>query len=134
MYIYQEARQMVPHPVLTEVRQIAANQVLLVYDQRADFGSATRLSNYWIRSNKGAGGAASLGMDEALTAANAIRPEAAMITAADNTNMRFIITFRERPMTGVTHIVLPCFVGVEGMTGYGGANWGPFSRNVFIGM
>lgn len=134
MYIYPESRQMVPYPVLTEVRQISPNQVLMVYDQRADLGSATRVSNYWIRSNKGAGGAASLGMNESLTEANAFRPDTAMITAADNTNMRFVITFRERVITGVTHIVLPCFVSLEGMTGYGGANWGPLSHNVFIGM
>ncbi|MGG6312289.1 hypothetical protein [Paenibacillus macerans] len=107
MLPFQDSRQMVPHPVLIEARQMTPNQILLTYDQRADLASATRVSNYWIRSNMGPGGAASLDMGEALTAANAIRPEAGMITPVDNSNTRFVIMFRERIMTGVTHIVLP---------------------------
>jgi hypothetical protein len=79
-------------------------------------------------------GIATVGMGEALTPSNAIRPDAGMITQVDNSNMRFYMTFRVNAMSGVMHTVLPCFVNLEGMTGFRGENWGPFSRNVFIGM
>ncbi|MEC0249013.1 hypothetical protein P4H65_24795 [Paenibacillus chitinolyticus] len=123
-----------PHPVLVEARQTAPNQILMTYDQRSDLASATNVSNYWIRSNMGPADIASAGMSEALTAANAIRPDMAMITPADNSRMRFLLTFRVNAMRGVMYTVLPCFVNLEGMTGFRGENWGPFSRNMFIGM
>lgn len=131
--LYAE-RQMMPHPVIVEARQIAPNQILMTYDQRSDFASATNVSNYWIRSNIGPVGIASVGMLDALTAENSIRPDMAMITPADNSRMRYIMTFRVNAMSGVMYIVLPCFVNLEGMTGFRGGNWGPFSRNMFIGM
>jgi len=135
MLTYQNERQMIPHPILLEARQIAPNQILISYDQRTDLTSAMNVSNYWIRSNmEKPAGIATVGMSDALTASNAIRPDVAMITPADNSNMRFVITFRVSALSGVMHTVLPCFVNLEGMTGYMGENWGPFSRNVFIGM
>lgn len=126
-------REMMPHPIITEARQIAANQILMTYDQRTDLASATNVSNYWIRSNMGPVGIASVGMKEALTANNAIRPDMARITPADNSRMRYIMTFRVNAMSGVMYTVLPCFVNLEGMTGFRGENWSPFSRNMFIG-
>ncbi|HEY4390897.1 MAG TPA: hypothetical protein VGN02_06070, partial [Paenibacillus sp.] len=78
-------RQTIPHPILLEARLIASNQILLSYDKRTDLASATNVSNYWIRSNMGPDGIASVGMSDALTAENAIRPDMAMITPADNT-------------------------------------------------
>jgi hypothetical protein len=92
------------------------------------------VSNYWIRSNMGPAGIASVGMNEALTAANAIRPDMAMIAPADNSRMRFVMIFSVNAMSGVMYTVLPCFVNLEGMTSYMGENWGPLSRNMFIGM
>ena len=130
---FQPQRQMMLHPVLLEARQTAPNQILMTYDRRAESASATNVSNYWIRGNAGALGIASVGMGEALSAENAIRSDRAVITAADNTGMRYLMTFRDNAMTGVPYIVLPCFVNLEGMTGYRGGNWGPMSRNVFIG-
>ncbi|WP_336785030.1 hypothetical protein [Paenibacillus sp. MMO-177] len=124
---------MPPHPILLEARQVASNQILLTYDKRADIASATNVSNYWIRSNM-AVGIASVGMKDALTAENAIRPDMAMITPADNSMMRFALTFRVNAMSGVMYTVLPCFVNLEGMTGYRGENWATFSKNMFIGM
>ncbi|PPA93234.1 hypothetical protein C4A77_19340 [Brevibacillus laterosporus] len=127
--------QTTPYPILVEARQLAPNQLLLTYDQPTDLASATTISNYWIRSNRtNPTDIASLGMGEALTKANAIRPEMGMITPVDNSRMRFTMTFRVSAFSGVLYIVLPCFVNLEGRTGYMGENWGPFSRNVFIGM
>jgi hypothetical protein len=127
-------QQIIPHPILVEAMQVAPNQILMTYDQRCDFASATTVTNYWIRSNIGRGGIASVDMSGALTAQNSIRPDMAMITPADDSGMRFAMTFRTVAMPGVMYIVLPCFVNLEGMTGYRGENWGPFSRNMFIGM
>ncbi|GMK45876.1 hypothetical protein [Paenibacillus glycanilyticus] len=122
------------HPVLMSARQIAANQILLTYDRRADLNSAVRLSNYWIRSNAGTNSAASVNMGDALTASNAIRPDMAMITPADNSGMHFLMTFRSNIPPRTFYIVLPCFVNLEGGAGFNGENWGPFSMNMFIGM
>jgi hypothetical protein len=131
---YYTEQQIIPHPILTEARQVAPNQILLTYDQRTELSSAANVSNYWIRSNMGAVGIASVNMGEALTVENAIRPDMAMITPADNSRMRYVMTFSVSAMRGVMYIVLPCFVNLEGMTGYRGENWGPFSRNMFVGM
>ncbi|WP_227011839.1 hypothetical protein [Paenibacillus lutimineralis] len=127
-------RQTIPHPILLEARLIASNQILLSYDKRTDLASATNVSNYWIRSNMGPVGIASVGMSDALTAENAIRPDMAMITPADNSMMRYVMGFRVNAMPGIMYTVLPCFVNLEGMTGYRGENWAPFSRNMFFGM
>jgi hypothetical protein len=130
-----DERQMVAHPILMEARQIAPNQILITFDQPTDLASATTISNYWIRSNmSNPTDIASVGMSDALTAANAIRPDVGMITPADNSNMRFVVTFTVNATKGVFYIVLPCFVSLQGRTGYRGENWGPFSRNMFIGM
>ncbi|MCM3289923.1 hypothetical protein M3661_07245 [Paenibacillus sp. MER 180] len=135
MLSFHTERQMLPHPILLEARQIAPNQILLNYDQRTDLASAMNVSNYWIRSNmERPAGIATVGMREALTASNAISPNFGMITPADNSNMRFVMTFRVNAMSGVMYTVLPCFVNLEGMTGFRGENWAPFSRNMFIGM
>lgn len=135
MNTYHYDRETVPHPILLEARQIAPNQILISYDQRTDLASATNTSNYWIRSNmENPSGIATVGMSEALMATNAIRPDVGMITPVDNSNMRFLVTFKVNAVSGVMYTVLPCFVSLEGRTGYMGQNWGPFSRNVFIGM
>lgn len=126
--------QQVPHPILVEAMQIAPNQILMTYDQRTELASAMNVSNYWIRSNMGAVGIASVNMSDALTVMNAIRPDMAMIAPVDDSRMRYVMTCRSSAMIGVMYIVLPCFVNLEGMTGYRGENWGPFSRNMFIGM
>lgn len=131
---HTERQMMIPHPILLDARQTASNQILLTYDKRTDLASATNVSNYWIRSNMGPVGIASVGMKDALTAENAIRPDMAMITLADNSMMRYFLTFRVNAMSGVMYTVLPCFVNLEGMTGFRGENWAPFSRNMFIGM
>lgn len=127
-------QQIVPHPVLLEARQVAPNQILMTYDHRSDLASATNVSNYWIRGSMGAVGIASVNMGNMLVSENAVRPDMATIAAADNSMMRFIMTFRVSATRGVTYIVLPCFVNLEGMSGYRGENWGPFSRNMFVGM
>jgi len=128
------SRQMVAHPILLEARQISSNQILMTYDKPTDLTSATNVSNYWIRSNMGPVGIASVGMKEALTAENAIRPDMGMIAPVDNSKMRFVIAFRTNAMQGVMYTVLPCFVNLEGMSGFMGENWGPNSKNMFIGM
>ena len=56
------------------------------------------------------------------------------ITPVDNSKMTFIMMFRVNAMSGVLYVVLPCFINLEGRTGFMGGNWGPFSRNMFIGM
>jgi hypothetical protein len=96
--------------------------------------SVTNVSNYWIRSNIGPGGIASVNMKDTLTANNAIRPDMARITLADNSRMRYIMAFRVNVMPGIMYIVLPCSVNLEGMTGFRGENWSAFSKNMFIGM
>ncbi|WP_235680230.1 hypothetical protein [Paenibacillus albicereus] len=110
------------------------NQLLLTYDKPADLASAMNVSNYWIRSNMEPVGIASVGMKDALTPENAIRPDLAMITLADQTMTRFYLTFRINAVSGILYTVLPCFVSLQGMSGYTGENWAPFSRNMFIGM
>lgn len=37
-------------------------------------------------------------------------------------------------MSGVLHVVIPCYVNLEGRSGYMGENLSPFSRNAFIGI
>ncbi|MBB6669170.1 hypothetical protein [Cohnella nanjingensis] len=125
------------HPILAEARQIAPNQIIMTYDKRTDLASATNVSNYWIRSNVEQPippGMATEGMDWGLTELNAVRPDFARITPIDHSNMRFVMTFRFNAISGIMHVVLPCFVNLEGMTGFDGENWGPYSRNMFIGM
>lgn len=135
MFTNQNDGQMITHPILLEARQIAPNQILINYDQRTDLASAMNVSNYWIRSNmERPTGIATVGMSAPLTASNAIRPDVGMITPIDNSNMRFVMTFMVNAVSGVMYTVLPCFVNLEGMSGYMGENWGPFSRNMFIGM
>lgn len=135
MFTNQNDGQMITHPILLEARQIAPNQILINYDQRTDLASAMNVSNYWIRSNmERPTGIATVGMSAPLTASNAIRPDVGMITPIDNSNMRFVMTFIVNAVSGVMYTVLPCFVNLEGMSGYMGENWGPFSRNMFIGM
>ncbi|WP_391115852.1 hypothetical protein [Psychrobacillus sp. L3] len=128
------AFRQVDHPVLVEATQIAPNQISITYDQPADFASATNVSNYWIRSNMGPIGIATVGMNDPLMSSNAIRPEIGMITPVSNSKTRFVMSFRVNAMTGVMYTVLPCFVNLEGRTGFMGENWGPLSRNMFIGM
>jgi len=135
MINFQNGRQVTPHPILLEARQSAANQILITYDQRTDLESATNVSNYWIRSTmETPAGIATVGMSDALMSSNSIRPDMAQIAPVDNSNLKFHITFRVNAVSGILYTVLPCFVNLEGMTGYMGANWGPASRNVFIGM
>lgn len=132
---FDERETVMPHPVVMEARQIAPNQLLITYDQPTDLVSATNISNYWIRSNMSTPtDIASLGMGEALTKDNTIRADRGMITPIDNSKMRFVMTFNTNATMGVNYIVLPCFVNLDGRTGFTGANWGPFSRNMFIGM
>lgn len=133
MLSFHAERQMIPHPILLEARQTALNQILMTYDKHTDLASATNVANYWIRSNM-PDGIANVGMKDALTAENAIRPDMAKITAADNWMTRYFMTFRVNAMSGVMYTVLPCFVNLEGMTGFRGENWDPFSRNMFVGM
>jgi hypothetical protein len=130
-----EREMVMSHPVVVEARQIAMNQILVTYDQPADLASATNISNYWIRSNMpNPNDIASVGMGEALTRENTIRADKGMIAAIDNSKMRFVMTFNTNATMGVLYILLPCFVNLEGRSGYTGANWGPFSRNMFIGL
>lgn len=134
---YHNNRQKLPFPIVLEAKQIAPNQILITYDQRTDLSSATNVSNYWIKSNIEhpiTAGISTEGMDYALTESNSIRPDAASIAPIDNSKMRFVMTFRTKAISGLMHIVLPCFVNLEGRTGYNDENWGPFSRNMFIGM
>ncbi|WP_144597597.1 MULTISPECIES: hypothetical protein [Bacillus] len=127
-------RQMVVHPILLEVRQISSNQILMIYDKPIDLVSVTNVSNYWIRSTMGPVGIASVGMREALMTENAIRPDMGMIEPVDNSKIRFVITFKVNAMQGVMYTVLPCFVNLDGMSGFMGENWGPNSKNMFVGM
>ncbi|EIT86672.1 hypothetical protein A374_03839 [Fictibacillus macauensis ZFHKF-1] len=124
----------VPHPVIVEVRQISRNQLLIAYDQQADLATATRIQNYWIRSNKGVGDIASLNMEDGLSMMNSLRPGMATIEPVRNSRRRFLITFKQPAMRGVTYIVLPCYVGLSGQPQFGGANWGAYSHNTFVGM
>jgi hypothetical protein len=117
MFSFDAERQMMPHPILLEVRQTGLNQILMTYDKRTDLASASNVANYWIRSNMPVG-IASVGMKDALTAENAIRPDMAMITPADNSMMRYFMTFRANVVSGAMYTVLPCFVNLEGMTGF----------------
>jgi hypothetical protein len=133
MYPFPLERQTV-HPVLTTVRQTAANQILLSYDRPADLTSAVQVSNYWIRSNAGPNGAATVNMGDALSAANAIRSDSAVINPADNSGMHFILTRRNSIPSRTLYIVLPCYVNAAGGTGFTGENWGPYSMNMFLGM
>lgn len=80
-----------------------------------------------------ANGVASLRMSEALTRENTIRPEMGRISPIGHSKRRFIITFQKSTRPGVLYVVVPCFVNVEGRSGYGGANWDAYSRNAFIG-
>jgi len=130
-----ERETVMPHPVVVEARQIAVNQILVTYDKPTDLASATNISNYWIRSNMSTPtDIASVGMGEAITKENTIRADRGMIAPIDNSKMRFVMTFNTNATRGVLYIVLPCFVNLEGRSGFTGANWGPFSRNMFIGL
>jgi len=130
-----ERETVMPHPVVVEARQIASNQILVSYDKPTDLVSATNISNYWIRSNMSTpSDIASVGMGEAITKENTIRADRGMIVPLDNSKMRFIMTFKTNATMGVLYIVLPCYVNLEGRSGFTGANWGPFSRNMFIGL
>ncbi|QFF98889.1 hypothetical protein PB01_08610 [Psychrobacillus glaciei] len=131
----QNDSPMITHPILLEARQIGPNQILINYDQRTDLASAMNVSNYWIRSNvERPVGVATVGMSAALSASNSIRPDVGMITPLDDSNMRFVMTFTVNIMSGGMYTVLPCFVNLEGRSGYKGENWGPLSRNMFIGI
>jgi hypothetical protein len=134
MFTPDPIRQTASQPIVVQTRQVGANQILFTYNQRADLASATNVSNYWIRSNAGPNGVASLSMGDALMRANAIRPDLGMIRPVDDTKMNFIMTFRNNIPSGTLYVLLPCFVNQEGGSGFTGGNWGPSSMNMFIGM
>jgi hypothetical protein len=69
-------------------------------------------------------------MGEMITRDNTIHPEIGMISPIDNSRMRFVLTSRANAVPGFLHAVLPCFVNLEGRTGFTGADWGPFSRKI----
>ncbi|MFE4897924.1 hypothetical protein [Peribacillus butanolivorans] len=125
--------QMVPHPILLVARQIAPNQIEIVYDQLTDLESATNVKNYWIRNNLDRpSDIATVARDDMmLLPTNSLTSNMAKITPVDNSRKRFIITFNINATTGVQYTVLPCFVNLQGKTGFGGENWGPKSRNTF---
>ncbi|EIT86673.1 hypothetical protein A374_03844 [Fictibacillus macauensis ZFHKF-1] len=121
------------YPVVLKVEQIARNKILVTYDRPTDLSSATTITNYWIRGNQAPDNAASLGMDPALSSDNSLRPGQARITAVDASQTTYVITFWQPITRGVIYIVLPCFVSKLGSSGFQGVNWGPYSRNVWIG-
>ncbi|MDT9027469.1 hypothetical protein [Rossellomorea yichunensis] len=132
-YIQERAKP--PHPIIMEVVQTAPNQILLTYDVPTDPVSATNIWNYWIRTNINppiTKGISSEGMDYGLMDTNSLRSDLAVVQPYDNSKMRYTITFRNRAVPGLLHIVLPCYVNVEGSTGYAGTNWNEKSRNYFI--
>ena len=125
--------QMVPHPVLTLARQIAPNQIEIMYDQPTDLESATNVFNYWIRNNLDRPSDIAT-VEEGnvnLTPTNSLTPNMARITPVGNSKTRFVITFNVNATPRVQYTVLPCFVNLEGRTGFRGENWGPESRNTF---
>lgn len=92
----------------------------MTFDKRTDLASATNVFNYWIRSNAEQPippGMATEGMDWELTDSNSVRPYIATITPVDNSKMRYLMTFKFNAISGLLHVVLSCFVNLEGMTG-----------------
>ncbi|UOQ43794.1 hypothetical protein MUN89_18220 [Halobacillus salinarum] len=130
--VQQDYRQM-PHPILLSAIQRSPNQIELVYDQPVDLQSATNVSNYWIRNNLDRpADIATLGRnDMMLLPTNSLTPNMAMITPMDNSKQRFILAFNVNATPGVQYTVIPCFVNLEGRTGYGGDNLSPRSENIF---
>jgi hypothetical protein len=125
--------QMVPHPILLVARQVAPNQIEIVYDQPTDLESATNVRNYWIRNNLDRpSDIATVTRDGMLLPTNSLTPNMATITPVDNRGTRFIMTFNVNATPGVQYTVQPCFVNLQGRTGFRGGNWGPESRNIFI--
>jgi hypothetical protein len=125
--------QMVPHPVLTVARQTAPNQIEITYDQPTDLTSATNVRNYWIRNNldRPSDIATVERGNMMLLPTNSLTPNMVRITPVGNSKRRFLMTFSLNATPGVQYTVLPCFVNLEGRTGFGGENWGPESRNTF---
>ena len=70
----------------------------------------------------------SVGMGDALTMANTIRSDKGTIMPIDQSKTKFMMNFRVNAVTGVVYIVLPCFVSLEGQSGYTGANWGTIQQ------
>lgn len=127
-------RQTIPHPILLSATQVAPNQIELLYDQPTDLASATNVSNYWIRNNLDhPADIATLGRNNMmLLPTNSISPNLAMIAPIDNTKTKFLLTFRVNATPGVQYTVIPCFVNLEGRSGFGGDNLSPRSKNIFI--
>ncbi|SDM65463.1 hypothetical protein [Sediminibacillus halophilus] len=125
---------MVSHPILLSATQIAPNQIELVYDQPTDLRSAMNVQNYWIRNNLATpSDIATLGRnDMMLLPTNSLTPNMAIIRPMDDSNSRFLLTFSVNATPGVHYTVIPCFVNLEGMSGYGGDNLGPNSKNTFV--
>ena len=125
--------QLVPHPVLTIARQTAPNQIEITYDQPTDLKSATNVNNYWIRNNldRPSDIATVERGNMNLLPTNSLTPNMVRITPVGNSKKRFLMTFNLNATPGVQYTVLPCFVNLEGRTGFGGENWGPESRNTF---
>ncbi|MTH55792.1 hypothetical protein GKZ89_20585 [Bacillus mangrovi] len=115
-------------------KQIAKNQVEMVYDRPCDLESALKVTNYWIRVNrKQPVGIGTVGEDGKLTAGNSLQPQNTAVAPADQSKMRFILTFSKQAAPGVIHEVLPCFVSQDGHSGYRGENWDQTSENQFTG-
>jgi hypothetical protein len=118
---------------LTSVHQIASNKIELVYDRPVDLVSATKTGNYWIKNNlPHAADIAELGMNDPVTANNALTPEEVSIIPIGHTRTRFIMIFNDNATPGTQYTVIPCGVNTFGSTGYMGGNFNSSSMDTFV--
>lgn len=121
-------------PDLLQVKQIAKNQVELVYDKKVDSMSATSPGNFWVKSDQTMeSGIAELGKNDRVTPTNGLTKARVIIKEDGMSGRKFIFTFTSDISAGVKYTLIPCNVDAANLSGYAGPNVTSASTNSFVG-
>lgn len=126
------AEQQQQVPMLQSLSQLSPNQLQVTYDQPVDRVKGMTPTNYWIQSTTDATptGIATLGKNDQVNASNSLTSSKVTITAPDNQNQRFILTFNQSIPKGMTYKLIICYVTTPGAPPYSGDN----GSAVFVGQ
>lgn len=111
-------------PMLKEVRQTAANQLVVTYDQPVDQAKGITPTNYWIQSTTDVrpSGIATLGKNDQVGPNNSLTANQVTITPLDSQNQSFVLTFNQNITKGASYKMIICYVTVPGAPPFTGDN------------
>lgn len=120
-------------PNLLKAKQVAPNQIQLLFDRPVNRLAATSARSYWIRNTVDRpADIASIGKNDPVIRQTALTPDRVVITPVDSTGTHFVMTFTVNATPGMQYTVIPCFITTPDRSGYNGGNFSPVSRNTFI--